>query len=53
MGVDKANNLIYERKFFFGGGGNNLFPMGTYSALKQFFDDFHKSDSHTITLKQQ
>lgn len=44
--------LIYKRNFHFGGGGNVLFPAETYLQLKNMFDAFHTSDSHTITLKQ-
>lgn len=54
VGVSKESNmLIYKRKFYFGGGGNTLFPVGTYPPLKNMFDQFHKADSHTITLKQK
>ncbi len=53
IGVDdKANTLKYQRKFFFGGGNNTLFPSASYKPLKSLFDEFHKSDTHTITLKQ-
>ena len=47
-----GHNLIYKRTFFFGGGGNIFFPVGSYEALKQYFDAVHKSDDHTVTLKQ-
>lgn len=54
IGVDKANNsLVYDRKFHFGGGGNILFDAAMYSALKNLWDAFQKSDAHTITLKQK
>lgn len=50
---DKATNILaYHRKFYFGGGENILFPNQAYQALKKIFDEFHKADSHTITLKQ-
>jgi hypothetical protein len=50
---DKALNLMkYKRKFFFGGGSNLLFPVKSYEPLKFLFDNFHKADMHTITLKQ-
>lgn len=53
MGVDKfTNTLVYTRKFYFGGGGNILFPVASYTSLKNLFDAFHKSDTHTITIKQ-
>ncbi|CAN5259851.1 hypothetical protein BH20ACI1_BH20ACI1_13030 [soil metagenome] len=51
--IDRASNtLIYERKFYFGNGGFTLFPVGAYKSLKNLFDEFHKADTHTITLKQ-
>jgi hypothetical protein len=54
VAVDKQEtNLVFNREFHFGGGGNLLFPAGSYIAVKRLFDDFHKSDLHTITLKQK
>ena len=45
--------LFYRRSFFFGGGDRGLiFPVESYPALKQLFDEVHKRDDHTITLKQ-
>jgi len=44
--------LVYKRKFFFGGGGNILFPVESYTAVKNLFDAISKADNHTITLKQ-
>jgi hypothetical protein len=53
MAIDKASNVLkYKRKFHFGKGGRTLFPVGSYEPLKNLFDQFHKTDSHTITLKQ-
>jgi hypothetical protein len=53
MSFNKAANLLkYDRKFHFGGGGNILFPVNAYQPLKNLFDAFHKSDSHTVTLKE-
>lgn len=53
IAVDKATNTIkYRRNFHFGGGGNILFPAEAYPNLKKFFDEFHKADTHAITLKQ-
>ncbi|MEP6902507.1 MAG: DUF3857 domain-containing protein [Actinomycetota bacterium] len=54
ISVDKDQTFMkYKRDFHFGGGGNILFPVGAYQALKNLFDAFHQSDSHTITLKQK
>jgi hypothetical protein len=53
ISADKATNFIkYERRFFFGGGGNILFKADLYQPLKKLFDEFHKADSHSLTLKQ-
>jgi hypothetical protein len=53
MSIDRSNNtLIYNRNFFFGGGGNLVFPMAAYKPVKNLFDEFHKANSHVITLKQ-
>ena len=51
--VDNSTSMmLYTRKFSFGGGNFTLFPKTSYPALKNLFDEFHKSDTHTITLKQ-
>lgn len=48
-----AKNILYlDRSFFFGAGQSMLFSSRSYTALKGIFDDFHKIDSHTITLRQ-
>ena len=57
IGITKDNKtLVYHRTFFFGGGGTNLdrllYPVASYPALKQYFDQVHKNDDHTLTLKQ-
>ena len=44
--------LVYRRTFLFGGTGDLLFNVNAYSGLKQLFDELHKRDNHTITLKQ-
>lgn len=54
IGITKdSSSLIYKRKFYFGNGGLVLFPVAAYQPLKNLFDNFHKADSHTVTLKQQ
>lgn len=50
---DKANKLVYRRHFYFGAGGNIFFPVEAYDAMKKLFDDFHKADTHMVTLKQK
>ncbi len=53
MGITNDKRmLVMRRKFFFGGGGSLLFPAQSYTPLKNLFDQLHKSDEHTITLKQ-
>ena len=48
-----GRTLIYRRTFFFGGGESGLlYPASSYAGLKALFDEMHKRDSHTITLKQ-
>ena len=44
-----SRKLVYKRSFFFNG---MLFPVSSYSSLKQYFDMVHKADGHTLTLKQ-
>lgn len=46
------NKLTMKRNFYFGAKGNILFSAKVYEPLKNVFDGFHKSDSHTITLRQ-
>ncbi|MGH9907140.1 MAG: hypothetical protein ACRD8U_16335 [Pyrinomonadaceae bacterium] len=50
--TNSGRTLIYKRAFYFGGDGNILFPVESCSQLKNFFDNLHKQDNHTITLKQ-
>ncbi len=46
-----ANAILYERNFHFGGGSNVFFPVAAYPALKNLFDAFHKSDTHSLMIK--
>jgi hypothetical protein len=50
--VDGGKALRFRRKFFFGGKNSIIFPVSGYDRVKAFFDALHKSDSHTLTLKQ-
>jgi Domain of Unknown Function with PDB structure (DUF3857) len=53
MGVtNDTRTLILKRDFFFGGGGTLVFPQTSYAQVKNLFDQLHKNDEHTITLKQ-
>ncbi len=54
ISVDKANNnLIYKRRFHFANNGSMVFPKASYEPLKNLFDEFHKAEMHTITLKKE
>ncbi len=48
--AQKGRQLIYQRRFAFRG---LLFPVSSYSGLKQIFDDVHQRDTHTLILRQQ
>jgi hypothetical protein len=52
MKIKDGRTLFYNRKFHFGGGNNILFPVQAYGALKNLFDNFHKTDTHSLALKQ-
>ncbi|HLA11770.1 MAG TPA: DUF3857 domain-containing protein [Pyrinomonadaceae bacterium] len=43
--------LMFKRKFFFGGDNNILFPVSSYTQVKNLFDVLHKQDAHTVSLK--
>ena len=47
--VGKGEALQLTRTFTFDG---LIFPVQSYTGLKQVFDALHDADNHTITLKQ-
>jgi len=50
-----GRKLIYTRSFFFNPRnetGMMIFPVDSYPQLKHYFDQVHKQDGHTISLKQ-
>ncbi len=54
MNIDTEKNILfYQRKFYFGKGGYYYFQPESYKAVKGLFDEFHKSNSHLLTLKSQ
>lgn len=54
IGTDKEQTFLqYSRKFHFGNGGFINFPTTAYQPMKNLFDQFHKADTHTITLRQK
>jgi Domain of Unknown Function with PDB structure (DUF3857)/Transglutaminase-like superfamily len=46
------HTLVYRRSFYFGNERSLLLPVKSYPQLKLVFDELHKRDEHTITLKQ-
>jgi hypothetical protein len=47
--------LVYTRKFHFNprnDSGMLVFPPDSYGQLKRYFDEVHRQDGHTISLKQ-
>ncbi len=56
LGVTTDNRaLVYKRNFYFGAGqagGALLFQTVNYNPLKNYFDEVHKQDKHSISLKQ-
>jgi hypothetical protein len=48
-----TNILKLKRQFFFGGKANILFPATVYKPLKTLFDNFHRADTHAVSLKQK
>lgn len=54
IGVNAAQTFLkVQRHFHFGGGGQILFSSGVYQPLKNLFDAFNKTDTHTLTLRQK
>lgn len=53
FGSKDGKMVFFTRNFFFGGGGNILFPATSYAQLKTYFDQLHKQDGHTLSLKAQ
>jgi hypothetical protein len=47
-----GHQLILTRDFVFGKGGRIFFEAGNYPQLKTIFDEIHRRDDHTISLKQ-
>lgn len=45
--------LVVKRKFYFGARKNILFSAKSYAVLKNVFDAFHKSDAHSLSLRQE
>jgi hypothetical protein len=53
LAVDNTRRrATFTRQFFIGGQGRIIFQTADYSAVKKFFDDVHKSDGRTLTLRR-
>jgi len=50
--TNDQRTLMLHREFFFGGEGQMIFPQSGYKQVRGLFDQLHKNDEHTITLKQ-
>lgn len=52
MGVNKSGELFIERELTFGREGLIFFHLKSYPQLKRIFDEVHKRDAVTLSLKQ-
>ena len=51
---DKASGVLkYKRSFYFGANGKIIFPVNNYQAVRGLFGQFHKSDTHIVTLIEE
>lgn len=46
------NELLYTREFTFGNGGLIAYPRESYAQLKRVFDEIHRRDEITLSLRQ-
>ncbi|MGD0299958.1 MAG: DUF3857 domain-containing protein [Bryobacteraceae bacterium] len=52
MTVKDGHELVCFRELVFGKGGNLEYPVNVYPQLKKVFDEVHRRDDVTISLKQ-
>jgi hypothetical protein len=52
MVVKDGREFVCSRELIFGKGGNLSYPVETYPKLKAVFDEVHRRDDVTISLKQ-
>lgn len=51
--INNSTGLLkYKRNFYFGKDGKITFPAEFYTPIKALFDEFHKSDTHALTIRQ-
>ena len=48
-----TNKLLYRRSLEWGNGGMLQFPVGAYPQLKTAWDEIHRRDQHSLTLRAQ
>jgi hypothetical protein len=52
MGVRNGRELFCSRSLTFGNNGLLNFTVASYSQLKAVFDEIHRRDNHTLSLRQ-
>jgi hypothetical protein len=52
MKISGRGVLLCERQFTFGNNGAFLFAKAAYPQLKKLFDEIHRRDSHTLSIRQ-
>ncbi len=52
MGVRNGREIHCSRSLTFGNSGILIFPVESYSQVKAVFDEIHRRDNHTLSLKQ-
>jgi hypothetical protein len=52
MAINEARELVCVRELVFGRKGIFAFPKASYGQIKKVFDEIHRRDSHTLSLKQ-
>ena len=50
-GDGEKQTLRYQRQMAFGLNGRLVFPVETYTGIKEAFDALHQRDAHVLTLK--
>lgn len=53
MGLSKEGALVCHRELVFGKNGMLHFPVASYQAIKTVFDEIHRRDTHTLSVRRQ
>lgn len=53
MGLSKEGTLVCHRELVFGKNGMLHFPVASYQAIKTVFDEIHRRDTHTLSVRRQ